>query len=164
MVKQNQIIAALFFFFLLGAGSVFGGAKNTGSNRPEALLPTGALEDSLVGVWEVTNVDVSAIRAQIAAAPLQVDKDGLAAKITKIQKNLMGMKMTVRQDHTYETSLNQNYLSGTWTVSNRDFTPHSLSHETIDRTLSITSLAPTTFVAKCNYGDSMVVVTYTRRQ
>jgi hypothetical protein len=163
MAKQNQIIAALFLFFLLGAGSVFGCVKNTGSNMPEALLPTGALEDSLVGVWEVTNLDVSAIRAQIAAAPLQADRDGLTAKITKVQNTLMGMKMTVRQDHTYETSLNQNYLNGTWTVNNRDFTPHSLTRETIDRTLSIMSLGATTFVAKCNYGGSIVVITYTRR-
>ncbi len=164
MIKQNQIVVLLSFFLLLGSGYVFGAGRNAGSSLPVVILPTGNLEDSLSGVWEVTNIDFSSIKAEISAASTKANKDGLAAKIRMIQDNLMGMKMTIRQDHTYESQKGSNFFNGIWKLENRNFIPHCTSLETIDRTQSIVSLSATTFVAKCIYGNSVVVVTYSRRQ
>ena len=164
MVKQNQIIVLFSFLLLLGSGYVFGGAGSIVRSMPSILSPAGNLEDSLVGVWEVTNVDVSAIKAQISAAATKEDKAGLSDKITTVQGNLMGAKVTIRQDHTYENQKGNIFLVGTWKLDNHDFIPHSTNLETIDRRQSIISLSATAFTVKCDYGNSIVVITYTRRQ
>ena len=172
MIRQNQIIAVLFLFFLAGANSVFGSTRNIVSNRTEVLLSDtvivpGSIQDSLVGVWELTSVDIPEVRTQIAAASSKAEKDKLLTQIKVAQDKLAGMTFTIKRDFLYSTSLHDKNKTGTWNVnSNRELQISITNNREKDtpETMSIVNVQHSKLVLKSNLGVQTVVVTYTRKQ
>jgi|GEM_PF-3671938 len=163
MIRLNQIHAVLFILLLAVAQSAVGGSAS--EFKIAATITAGSTEDSLVGTWDMTNLDMPDVRTQIAAASSQTEKDLLLSKIVQYQNQTSGMSITMGRDYSYTAARNGKSKSGTWKVNaNREIITHITSRETPkDDVVSIMKVDSHTLIVKYNNGTDVFIVTYTRR-